>query len=176
MPDAYTPAVLKQMYTAHKAYVLSLKTVLANTGLKVRMPNMPEHISENIAKMIIWRTGDPSSTWDCTKGDLLSTKEGKQEIKCFTSDGPPSFTPSSNWDVIYFLDARNWLESDRFVLHRVALKRTSDEWKAIKVNATQCFNDQCVAGRRPRITWNMLYPQIATHTTTVFDGKFDEIF
>jgi hypothetical protein len=77
--------------------------------------------------------------------------------------------------VIYFLDARDWL-NDNFILHRVALKRTSDEWKAIKVNSTQCFNDQCLAGRRPRITWTQLYPQIAAHTTTVFNGKFDEIF
>jgi len=171
----YTPAILRQMYVAHKNYVSSLKTILQGTNVKVRMPNMPEHISENIAKMIIRRAGDPTSSWDCGKGDLVSTKEGKQEVKCFTSDGPPSFTPSSNWDVIYFLDAREWLE-DHFILYRVALKRTSDEWKAIKVNSTQCFNDQCMAGRRPRITWNQLYPQIATHTTTVFNGKFDEIF
>jgi hypothetical protein len=43
-------------------------------------------------------------------------KRGFQECKCFTSDGPLSFTPSSNWDVIYFLDARDWL-NDNFILY-----------------------------------------------------------
>jgi hypothetical protein len=105
----------------------------------------------------------------------LINKEGKQECKCFTSDGPPSFTPSSEWDVIYFLDARKWL-NNHFILYRVSLKRTSDEWKNIKVSKSQTFEDQTKQGRRPRITWESLKPQIEPYCEKVYEGIFEDIF
>jgi hypothetical protein len=172
MADKYTLEILLRMYKLHKEYVIAAKEAQRLTGVKFRLPNMPEHISENITKFILRLKGDATCTWDCSKGDLQSTTEGKQEVKCFTSDGPPSFTPTSEWDVIYFLDARDWL-NDKFVLHRVTLKRTDEAWKAIKVSRTQCFDDQCRAGRRPRITWESLHPQITAHTTKVFEGTFN---
>jgi hypothetical protein len=173
--DTYTAEILRRIFNAHKQYVLQLKNIQHITNVHFRLPNMPEHISENITKFIIRRLGDASCSWDGARGDLVSTVEGRQEVKCFTSDGPPSFTPTSNWDVIYFLDGRDWI-NDHFVLHRVKLQRTSDDWKSIKVSRAQTFDDQAREGRRPRITWDSLYPQIAKHTTMVFDGKFDEIF
>ena len=119
--------------------------------------------------------GDKTSTWNCANGDLSSKSEGKQECKCFISDGPPSFTPSSNWDVIYFLDARKWV-NDQFVLYRVNLKQNSPEWRSVKMNKKETFGDHADAKRRPRITWDALYPQISSHCTVVFDGKFEDIF
>jgi hypothetical protein len=176
MSDTYTPNVLKEQYELHKAYVEGRIKTTKNVGVKVRFPSIPEDISENIIKQIIQhKLNDTTSRWDCKKGDLQSTKEGKQECKCFTSDGPPSFTPSSDWDVIYFLDARNWL-TNQFVLYRIPLKRTSTEWKNIKVSKTQTFDDQTKQGRRPRITWSALYPQIESYCTKVYDGTFEDIF
>ena len=174
--DTYTEAVLKEQYNLHKNYVKG--RIESSTRLKIsfRFPSIPEDISENIVKFIIQnKVGDKTSNWNCGRGDLFSKKEGKQECKCFTSDGPPSFTPSSEWDVIYFLDARGWLQ-DKFVLHRVNLKRTSEQWKNIKVNKSQTFDQQCQQTRRPRITWESLYPQIAEHCEQVFEGSFEEIF
>ena len=173
--DNYTEDLLRTHYNIHKEYVIKLKKSVIESGIKIRYPSIPEYISENIIKFIIHNNGDTSSNWNIGKGDLYSKKEGKQECKCFTSDGPPSFTPSSDWDVIYFLDARKWLD-DKFILHKVTLKRTSDEWKKIKVNKTQTFDDQSKQGRRPRITWESLYPQVSTFCTTVFEGTFEEIF
>jgi hypothetical protein len=173
--DMYNATILRRIFNTHKKYVLELKSIQQITKVQFRLPNMPEHISENIVKFIIRRLGDTSCSWDGAKGDLVSTVEGRQEVKCFTSDGPPSFTPTSNWDVIYFLDGRDWI-NDRFTLYRVNLQRTSEDWKAIKVSRAQTFDDQARAGRRPRITWDSLQPQIAKHTTQVFDGKFEEIF
>ena len=146
---------------------------------------MPEDISENIAKFIIHRVvGDTASKW--TKGikeekgkkitgDLISEKEGTQEVKCFTSDGPPTFGPNENWDVIYFLDAREWMK-ERFVLWRVPLKNNSPEWRGIKVNKNETYAEHSEQGRRPRITWDSLRPQIEEHAQKVFDGTFDSIF
>ena len=174
--DTYTEAVLKEQFNLHKNYVKG--RIESSTRLKInfRFPSIPEDISENIVKFIIQNWGgDKTSNWNCGRGDLFSKKEGKQECKCFTSDGPPSFTPSSEWDVIYFLDARGWLQ-DKFILHRVNLKRTSDECKNIKVSKSQTFDDQCKQTRRPRIVWDSLHPQIAKHCSQVFEGTFEEIF
>jgi hypothetical protein len=174
--DNYTQELLTQQYSLHKLYVEGRIDTTKKIGVKVRLPSIPEDISENIVKNIIHnKLVDKSSRWDCKNGDLQSEKEGKQECKCFTSDGPLSFTPSSEWDVLYFLDGRNWL-NDTFILYRIPLKRTSVEWKNIKVNKTQTFEDQTKQGRRPRISWDSLKCQIESHCTKVYEGTFKDIF
>jgi len=172
--DNYTPDILKQRFTTFKEYTMSLQTII-DLGVKARRPNFPEDMSENIIKFIIQnKLDDKSSSWNCD-GDLISEKEGIQECKCFTSAGPSSFSPKSKWDVIYFLDATNW-QDDKFILYRVALKATSDEWKNIKVNKTTTFNSQCKQGRRPRINWKYLKPQIEDFCSVVYEGTFEGIF
>ena len=175
--DSYTQELLNEQYMLHKQYVNGRIDTTKKTGVKVRLPSIPEDISENIIKFIIRnKLHDNTTRWDCKKGDLHSQIEGKQECKCFTSDGPSSFTPSSDWDVIYFLDARNWLIYDKFILYRIPLKRTSNEWKNIKVNKTQTFEDQTKQGRRPRISWEFLQPQISLYCNKVYEGSFEDIF
>jgi hypothetical protein len=175
MVDNYTSDILKIQYKLHKDYVSGRIQSSKDLKIKFRLPSIPEDISENIVKFILHnKWNDKTSSWDC-KGDLMSKKEGKQECKCFTSDGPPSFTPSSEWDVIYFLDARQWL-NDKFTLYRIPLKRTSEEWKNIKVSKSETFEQQANQGRRPRITWESLYPQISTHCTKIYEGTFEGIF
>ena len=141
----------------------------------MRLPNFPEFLSENIIKYLLCnKLNDITSTRNC-KGDLFSQKEGIQECKCFTSDGPLSFTPSSKWDVLYFLDLRHWL-NNTFILYRVPLKNTSKEWTNIKVNKIETYEDQAKQGRRPRIIWESLYPQIAPYCSKVYEGTFEDIF
>ena len=174
--DTYTRELLKEQYAMHKSYVLGRINTTKKIGVNVRLPSIPEDISENIIKQIISsKLKDKTTTWDCKKGDLQSKKEGRQECKCFTSNGPISFTPVAEWDVIYFLDAREWL-SDVFILYRIPLKRTSIEWKNIKVNKKQTFHDQSEQRRRPRISWESLKPQIELHCKKVYEGKFQDIF
>ena len=174
--DTYTEKLLKEQYILHKLYVLKRTVTTKKIGVTVRLPSIPEDISENIVKQIIRnKLNDKTSSWDCKKGDLHSQKEGKQECKCFTSNGPISFTPSSEWDIIYFLDARSWL-NNKFILYRIPLKRTSIEWKNIKVNKTETFENQIKQARRPRITWISLYPQIKLYCNKIYEGTFDNIF
>jgi hypothetical protein len=66
--------------------------------------------------------------------------------------------------------------NDKFVLYRIPLKRTSEQWKKIKVSKRQTFEDQAKQGRRPRITWESLYPQIGSYCSKVYEGNFDDIF
>lgn len=172
--DLYTKDVLKKQYEIHKIY--TKQRILSSKELKInfRLPSIPEDISENIIKFIIHKYGnDNSSSWNCS-GDLLSKIEGKQECKCFTSTGPISFTPSSDWDVIYFLDAIDWI-NDNFKLYKFPYKKSSNIWKNIKVNKTQTFDDQCNQGRRPRINWSGLFIQIKENCTLLFEGSIYDI-
>ena len=171
--DMYSKEILKQQYEIHKNYVINRKNSSSLLNINFRLPCIPEDISENMIKFIIHKNGDNTSSWNC-KGDLLSSIEGKQECKCFTSTGPISFTPSSEWDSIYFLDATEWL-NDCFKLYKFPYKRTSDEWKNIKVNKNQTFEDQSLQGRRPRINWSGLYPQIKEKCDLIFEGSFEDI-
>jgi len=175
--DLFTEDVLKGHYNNHKTHVLNTLELINLSGIKVRITNFPEHISENIIKFIIhYHLKDKSSRWKHpTKkgGDLYSEKEGVQECKCFTSEGPCSFSPTSEWDVLYFLDARNWL-NDNFILYKTLLKKSSNEWKNIKMNDKQTFHDQIKLGLRPHICWDKLHPQI--NYDKVFEGTFEEIF
>ena len=174
--DTYSEDILKEQYMTHKHYYNVRKASSDMLNIKIRFPSIPEDISENMIKFILhYKLNDKTSSWACDKGDLKSKVEGVQECKCFTSDGPLSFTPSGDWDVIYFLDAREWLD-DNFVLYRVGLKKTSNEWKSIKVNKKQTFEEQCIQGRRPHISWDAIYPQISDYCEKIFEGSFEDIF
>ena len=139
------------------------------------MPNFPEIISENIIRFILTNKANNISTRNCKSGDLYSTIEGRQECKCFTGEGPSSFSPSANWDVLYFLDATDWLNK-KFILYKINLSNTSLEWKNIKVNKKETFEDQIKNKRRPRINWKSLHLQVKDYCTIVYDGYFDDIF
>ena len=172
--DRYTVQVLKSQLNIHKDYVLTRMRTSKELNIKFRLPAVPEDISENIVKFIIHKTGDTSTKWGTTSGDLYSSVYGRQECKSFTSNGPLSFTPTSDWDVIYFLDMRRWLE-DKYVLYSANIKRSSPEWMAIKINRNQTFADQSIPGRRPRISWESLYPQISKHCVKIYEGPIDHL-
>jgi hypothetical protein len=171
--DKYTAEVLTTQFSLHKDYVVKRMASSKQLGIKFRLPCIPEDISENMIKFIIRKLGDTSCTWDC-KGDLWSSVDNKIECKCFTSKGPLSFTPSSGWNEIYFFDAESWLD-DKFVLYKTKLNHGSQEWKNISINKKETFDDQAKSGRRPRIGWSKLYPQIQQYTEKVFEGSFESI-
>lgn len=186
--DTYTEEILKARFSQHKTYVEETIKIRDSIGLNIRLPVIPEDITENMVKHILHNLSgeyqDKTSMWTKSfkskqkiTGDLISKKENIQECKCFSSDGPISFGPTENWDVIYFLDAREWLE-DKFVLWRVPLSNTAPEWKSTVLNKSknESFETQSAQGRRPRINWDGLYPQISKYATKIFDGSFSDIF
>ena len=172
--DTYTKDILIEQYNLHKNYVVQRKRSSLNLNVSFRFPGIPEDISENIIKFINHKIGDKTSSWNCD-GDLFSEKYGKQECKCFTSDGPLSFSPTSDWNVIYFLDATKWIDN-KFKLYMINCKKTSVIWSNIKVNKNQTFQDQCLEKRRPHINWKTLYPQVEEYCNLIFDGTFNDIF
>jgi hypothetical protein len=175
-PDPYTKEILIQSFLSFKAFYME-RVALKRSGISIRLPILPEDISENMVKFRMNAMGK-SFRWSKCKnvsGDLVSDTEGKQEVKCFTSNGPISFGPKESWDIIYFLDAREWT-LDRFTMWRIQLKNDSDEWKKIQMNKMQTYDDQCKQGRRPRLHWDALYQQMKPHAEQVFYGSFMELF
>ena len=171
--NKYTKNILLKRFNIHLQYYKDMKETAIECGIDFRSPSIPEDISENIIKFILRLNSDVTSNWNREK-DLISETEGIQECKCFTSNGPISFTPVSEWDCIYFLDARNW-SNKKFKLYKFPYKKTSEEWKNIKVNKTETFQDQCDQKRRPRINWESLYFQIKDRCTLVFDDSLENI-
>jgi hypothetical protein len=174
--DPVTPVALRARYNRlldfEKAEIDDDKTY----GYKTRRYGLPEHISENIIKfVIINHLSDISCTWGCAVGDLYSNKLKTIECKSFTSEGPTSFGPKQKWDVIYFLDARGWLD-DKLIVWQINLPNDHDIWENIEVGASQTKGGQGDEGRRPRINWSALYPQIEGHCTKVYEGTFEGIF
>jgi hypothetical protein len=171
--DKYSKEVLKNRFNKHLEYYLYMKQSNIDYDISCRLPSIPEDISENIIKFIIQSLNDKTCKWN-REHDLISEKEGIQECKCFTSDGPISFTPKSEWNCIYFLDGIEWCNK-KFKLYKFPYKRTSDEWKNIKVNKKETFQNQCEQGRRPRISWNNLYFQIKDNCNLIFNGSIEDI-
>jgi len=185
--DLYTNDLLRERFLQHKRYVEDTVAIRNRMNLNIiRLPNMPEDISENIVKVIIQNKMNIPSRWTKSNssdkkvpGDLFSPVEGTQEVKCFTSDGPLSFGPNEKWNCIYFLDARNWL-NDIFIVWRVELSNTSADWQSLKVNKSQTMGNQCAQKRRPRICWDAIKSHLdnvnVCHFKNIFEGKFEDIF
>ena len=99
----------------------------------------------------------------------------KLEFKCFTSDGPLSFGPTENWNRIYFLDAIDY-RNYQFKLYEVPLSNDSDEWKSLKVNKSQTFEDQADQGRRPRLVFEEIQTQLGEHCKMIWEGDIRNLF
>jgi hypothetical protein len=183
--DNYYSTILIKRFNDFKSTYISDEELIKN-GLKIRHQNTPEDISENITKFIIRKyEHDLSCVW-CKgvdkkyglTGDLFSNKYDKTapiEVKSFTSNGPSQFGPDKKFSVLYLLDLRQWL-NDEIVLWKVNLNYMSEEFKNIKVNKVQTMGEQFIAGRRPHISWDNIYPQISDFCEKIYTGPFENIF
>lgn len=178
--DRYTSDILRKRYSNFKNNYEQDTEIIETTKLNIRRQNPPEDITENIVKFIIQNYGnDLSCKWAKgigKKGDLCSDSfDTSIEVKAFISNGPSQFGPKKKFGVIYFLDLRTFM-TDNIILWKVNLNNESPEIKNIKMNKTQTYSDQCLAGRRPHISWNKLYPQIHEHCHKIYEGTFENIF
>jgi hypothetical protein len=184
--DRYSPEVLRRRFVLYRDSEIAVRNLITEVNLPIRSQNPPEDITENIVKFILRKNGDNTCVWaKCVDrpGDLFSEREGVQEVKAFTSGGPCSFGPDKEFNVIYFLDMRDYL-SDKFVLWRFAVTNESPEWKGLRVNVAQTFDDQARQGRRPHIAFDKIYEQLKDVRTSsgdllctkVYDGPFEGIF
>lgn len=177
--DRYSKNILKTRFFDFKTIYITNNNFIKK-GLPIRHQNMPEDISENITKFIIKKyEKDYSCVW-CkgigVSGDLKSDIYKNIEVKSFTSNGPIQFGPHKEFDVLYFLDLRNWIQ-DKIILWKVDLTNHSEDFMNIKVNKIQTISQQIKQGRRPRISWNDLYKQLLLikNCEKIYDGNFNDI-
>ena len=181
--DGYSPDILRRRYKSHRDYCGEVHDIKKLTNLPIRHPNPPEDITENIVKFIIRKyDDDPTCQWAKSigeRGDICSDKyniHAQPEVKAFTSDGPSSFGPNKKFGVMYFLDMSKWFIHDLFILWKVNVTHESPEWKQIKMNKLQTYEDQCVEGRRPHISWENIHSQIPDKCVKIYEGSFEGIF
>lgn len=98
----------------------------------------------------------------------------KVEIKCFTSDGPISFGPTEIWDVLYFLDAKDY-KNHLYKLYEFSRASNSSVWENIKVNTTQNITDQTKQGRRVRLSFENIKKQLGTDCNLVWSGNIKHL-
>jgi hypothetical protein len=156
---------------------------LINNGYPIRHQNMPEDISENIAKFIIRKIENDNSCIWCKGynktliGDLFSINLNKIiEIKSFMSDGPSQFGPGKKFDELYFLDLRNLIKNDKIILWKTNLTNLSSDFINMKVNKNETLGQQLEQKRRPHISWDKIYPQIEGNCQKIYDDSFSNIF
>ena len=176
--DKYTSDILRRRFYDFKQSNLNLNEIIKSTGLPIRHQNPPEDITENTTKFIIRNhDNDLSCKWAKSigkTGDLYSDNH-IIEVKSFTSCGPSSFGPKKKFDVILFLDLRGWMD-DRIILWKVNVSNESIEWKHLKMNATQTFEEQCKIGVRPHISYDNIHTQIPDKCVKIYEGTFEGIF
>jgi len=174
--DTFTAEALKEYYTAYKNTFIIQRVLDEKYRQKTRAQCLPEHISENIIKFILNNKCGFNAKWGVFySGDLyISDEDGVSECKSYISGGPSSYTPTSTWKSINFLDCRNFLE-DKFICWRTILT-TAEFYKLVQVNKIETMEDHANSKRRPRIAWDVLYPYIKDCTTKIFEGSFEEIF
>ena len=98
--------------------------------------------------------------WDINKGDLeldLINKVLKIEVKgsLDLNNGPSSFGPNENWDIIYFLDGKHIFD-DKFTVYEIKLSNSSSVWKNLNVSKKMTWDTFVDTGKRPRLNFNQI--------------------
>jgi hypothetical protein len=105
--------------------------------------------------------------------DLLLLNK-KIEVKGFMSNGPCSFGPNENWNIICFVDCKEHI-NNFFKIYQINLSNKNIIWKNIKVNKNETFEQQCLQKRRPRICFNDIQKQIPIYCKLIFEGFFEDL-
>lgn len=66
--------------------------------------------------------------------------------------------------------------NDIIILWKVNVTNDSPEWKKLKMNKTETFEEQCIQKRRPHISWDKIYGQIGHLCEKIYEGSFEGIF
>ena len=145
---------------------------------KRRNENFPSDISENIAKLVIFAKYGIMPCWDTNKGDIIINKTDifKQiEVKGFISDGPSSFGPKENWDLLYFVDGQD-IVNKNFKVYEIKLSNKNKIFRDIKVSKKETYGNIAESGRRPRGSFYKIFkPQLGCHCKLIFDGHISEL-
>lgn len=161
-------------YNEYKETIKNVNTTLPKR--KIRNPNFPSEISENIVRLALNKNLNVECNWNVKSGDL-ELYSMKIEVKSFSSNGPTSFGPTENWDYICFVDCTEHMKCN-FKVYIVEISNKNELWKNLTVNKKQTFENQCKQSRRPRLTFKDIKEQLELKSVQlweIFDGNINDL-
>lgn len=177
--EGYTKAVLLKRVESYRdfcKYIDVINNIIINKTTKrkkkIRKPPFPEDISENLVRLV-----QKNCDWNCNTGDLLSSDGKKYEVKCFSSQGPLSFGPTAKWDILFVVDAMDFIKNNKFKVYKVDLSHTDEHFRKIPMNKKKCetMGRQRDLGRRPRISPKAFLNHVVEFKTMIFDGNITDL-
>ena len=146
---------------------------------KRRNENFPSDISENIVKLVIFITYGIMPCWDTKKGDIIIDKNNifrQIEVKGFISNGPSSFGPKEEWDLLYFVDGQE-VTNKKFKVYEVKLSNKNEIFRNINISKKETYGDIADKGKRPRGSFYTIFePALKDeHCRIIFDGHISEL-
>jgi hypothetical protein len=152
-----------------------------NNCKTIRCQNFPSEISENIVRLYWKKHKRFNLNWGLHKcGDLSFNFNNIVkiiEVKGYSSDGPTSFGPKEKWDMIYFVDCKDY-NSYNFKIYEIPLKNTSKEFRNINMSKEKTFgsiSDENKRGELRACFEKNIMPQLENHCKLVFNGNIHEL-
>lgn len=184
LKDNMTLDIINNLIDKYNEYINFLKDINKKLSYKkIRLPNYPSDISENIVKFVILKKYNVCGNWDTKSGDLYLLDK-LIEIKGFSSDGPSSFGPTEKWDWLYFIDCKDTLNKN-FKVYEIKLSNNNDIWKNIIISGNNIKNNikklgdtncSTKGGIRPHICFNQIKIQLTEkYCKLIFDGNISDL-
>ena len=176
--DGYTMTILKdrvQSYCAYQQGIMNINKSFTKNHKFIRFCNLPEDISENIAKFAIFKKYKKLPNWNCC-GDLELYNK-KLEVKGFTSHGPNSFGPTSSFHRLYFVDAIN-IQSNFLKVYEILLNSDSKPFLGVKINKKETFGEICRKNQRGKLRgsfYTIFKPQLEEYCNLIFAGGIEDL-
>lgn len=145
------------------------------TKKKIRFPNFPSEISENIVKFCLKKKYNSNPTWDTKSGDLIDGNF-KIEVKGFSSNGPISFGPSEDWDILYFANCKEY-QNKYFEIYEIKLSNKDTKFRNIQLTLESTFGEIADANQRGRLRacFTKFEKELKKNCVLIFKGYIDEL-
>ncbi|MAJ45171.1 MAG: hypothetical protein CMF96_10575 [Candidatus Marinimicrobia bacterium] len=173
--DYIPKKIVKNIYDAFCNYIKTMYNSEKELDCYIgRIANFPESVSENLVLYALQRKKFKAS-WNTRSGDLKYFKNKlwkKGEVKC-KQNGPSQFSPSSKWDTLFFINAKDHLYGniEIFMIENIC----SIDLDNVKINKTQTFKEQKDQGRRPRFNIEKVLEKYINNDNMIYNGTVNEL-
>ena len=167
--EKLTPRTLINVITEFKFFQ---KTLLKYKEFDIRLPIIPEFVTENLCMLCIKNIlGDKSVTRKCV-GDLVSEEFGLIEVKAFSSNAPNSFSTKMKWNSLFFCDCRSF-EKNVITIYKVNMELCA--FKRLKVTNDKTFKDCEDIKQRAKVSFENLKVQESFKYDKIFEGDYKKL-
>tara|TARA_B100001094_G_scaffold272595_1_gene278517 strand:- start:1884 stop:2669 length:786 start_codon:yes stop_codon:yes gene_type:complete len=172
--DILDKKTLCELYQTYRNKMIKYHEIEMRIGKYIgRIEGFPDYISENIVLYALIKKNIKCS-WNTKSGDIyyyVDDGRVKGEVKC-AQNGPSQFSPTSEWDTLFFIDASDHLYG-KIKIYMV--KNIYNIMQTIKISKTQTVKDQSDQGRRPRSDLNILLSDYIDNDKILFQGKISSL-